>query len=95
MVPSYLGSNDLADAFSTLIASAQRIRTVRGYSRGTQRDARTPMVSSDGHRWGQPWGTGWFRLRFQVPKEFRGETVSLLFHPEGEYLKGLVCRVLC
>ena len=39
---------------------------------------------ADGHRWGQPWGTGWFRLRFQVPKEFRGETVSMLFQPEGE-----------
>ena len=39
---------------------------------------------ADGHRWGTPWGTGWFRLRFAIPKAFRGETVSLLFDPEGE-----------
>ena len=23
---------------------------------------------SDGHRWGRPWGTGWFRIRARVPK---------------------------
>ena len=39
---------------------------------------------ADGHRWGKPWGTGWFRLRFEVPRAFKGETVSLLFDPEGE-----------
>lgn len=76
MVQRYVGSNDLADAFSTLtaliqkvnaqsskkipmgqaatlIASAQRIRTVLGHQRATQQDARTPMVSSDGQRWGK------------------------------------------
>jgi len=37
-----------------------------------------------GRRWGKPWGTGWFRLRFTVPKAFEGETVALLFDPEGE-----------
>ncbi|MFC1806252.1 alpha-mannosidase, partial [Planctomycetota bacterium] len=40
----------------------------------------------DGRRWGKPWSTGWFRLRFRVPKAFKGETVSLLFDPEGESL---------
>ncbi len=39
-----------------------------------------------GHVWGRKWGTGWFRLRFQVPKEFRGETVSLLFTTNAEGL---------
>ncbi|MCD4823859.1 MAG: hypothetical protein K8S55_04580, partial [Phycisphaerae bacterium] len=37
-----------------------------------------------GQRWGQPWTTAWFRLRFTVPASFRGETVSLLFRPNGE-----------
>ena len=37
-----------------------------------------------GRRWGRPWSTAWFRLRFTVPKAFRGETVALLFDPEGE-----------
>jgi alpha-mannosidase len=35
-------------------------------------------------RWGKPWSTAWFRLRAEVPEEFAGETVSLLFAPEGE-----------
>ena len=39
---------------------------------------------ADGRRWGKPWGTGWFRLRIAVPKGFAGQTVSLLFDPEGE-----------
>jgi len=39
---------------------------------------------ADGHRWGSPWGTGWFRLAIDVPKSYRGEPVSLLFDPEGE-----------
>ena len=38
-----------------------------------------------GQRWGQEaWGTAWFRLRIQVPDEFKGETVLLRFHPGGE-----------
>lgn len=43
----------------------------------------------EGPRWGKPWGTGWFRLRFQVPREFRGETVGVLFDSGGD---GLVHR---
>ena len=38
----------------------------------------------DGKRWGKPWSTAWFRLRFRIPRVFRGEPVSLLFNPEGE-----------
>ncbi|MFP4057791.1 MAG: alpha-mannosidase [Candidatus Brocadiia bacterium] len=41
---------------------------------------------AEGHRWGRPWGTGWFRLRIRVPRAFAGETVALLFAPGGECL---------
>ena len=34
--------------------------------------------------WGEPWLTSWFRLRFEIPKEFKGEKVSLIFDCEGE-----------
>ena len=37
-----------------------------------------------GRRWGKPWSTAWFRLRGRVPRAFRGQSVSLLFDPEGE-----------
>ncbi|MBI9016214.1 MAG: alpha-mannosidase [Phycisphaerae bacterium] len=40
----------------------------------------------DGHRWGKQWGTGWFRLRFVIPKEFAGKTVSLIFDSQGDSL---------
>ena len=39
---------------------------------------------SAGQMWGKPWGTGWFRLRFEVPRAFRGEEVHLLFYPQAE-----------
>lgn len=38
----------------------------------------------DGFRWGQPWSTAWFRLRFTIPADFKGHSVSLLFNPHGE-----------
>ena len=34
--------------------------------------------------WGHPWSSAWFRLRFTVPREFRGQTVSLQFSTGGE-----------
>ena len=37
-----------------------------------------------GHCWGEMWSTAWFRLRFTVPDEFRGEPVVLLFDCGGE-----------
>lgn len=37
-------------------------------------------------RWGKPWSTAWFRIRLQIPPHFGGETVALLFEPEGESL---------
>ena len=37
-----------------------------------------------GHRWGKPWQTSWFRLRFEIPQNFKGEQISLLFDCEGE-----------
>jgi len=36
----------------------------------------------DGHQWGRNWGTAWFRLRIHIPKEFRDESVKLLFDLE-------------
>ncbi|MFW6161999.1 MAG: alpha-mannosidase 2c1, partial [Planctomycetota bacterium] len=42
------------------------------------------QAAYDGQRWGSPWGTAWFRLRFTVPEAFAGEAVALLFDPEGE-----------
>jgi len=38
----------------------------------------------DGFRWGKNWSTAWFRLRFTVPRHFKGEQVVLRFSPEGE-----------
>jgi len=37
-----------------------------------------------GFRWGKPWSTAWFRLRFVIPAAFKGQTVSLLYVPNGE-----------
>ena len=37
-----------------------------------------------GTAWGHPWSSAWLRLRFQVPREFRGQTVSLQFSTGGE-----------
>jgi len=42
----------------------------------------TPV--SPGFRWGEPWSTAWFRVRFIVPEAFAGETVVLRFDPQGE-----------
>ena len=41
---------------------------------------------ADGFRWGKPWGTAWFRLRFRIPARYRGETVVLQFQTGGEAL---------
>ncbi len=51
----------------------------------------------DGFSWGKPWSTAWFRLRFTVPKAFRGQVVSLDFKTEGEciiFLKGKPVQAL-
>ncbi len=37
----------------------------------------------DGRRWGRDWGTAWFRLRIEIPPEFQGEPVHLLFDLEN------------
>lgn len=37
-----------------------------------------------GFRWGKPWSTAWFRLRFTIPVEYKGYAVSLLFNSHGE-----------
>jgi alpha-mannosidase len=37
-----------------------------------------------GFRWGKPWSTAWFRLRFTLPAGFKGYPTSLLFNPRGE-----------
>ncbi|MCC6694735.1 MAG: alpha-mannosidase [Candidatus Hydrogenedentes bacterium] len=51
-----------------------------------------------GHRWGENWGTTWFRLRIRVPAAFRGECTVLLFdldksecliYRDGEPVQGL------
>jgi alpha-mannosidase len=37
-----------------------------------------------GFRWGKPWSTAWFRLRFTVPASFKGQKAALWFVPNGE-----------
>ncbi|MFA5865476.1 MAG: alpha-mannosidase [Phycisphaerae bacterium] len=37
-----------------------------------------------GFRWGKPWSTAWFRLRFSLPAAYKGYAGSLLFNPRGE-----------
>ncbi len=41
---------------------------------------------ADGHFWGRDTRTGWFRLRFTIPRWFRNETVALHFQTGGECL---------
>ena len=43
----------------------------------------------DGFRWGKPWSTAWFRLRFRVPDCFRGDAIALRFDTGGQ---GLIFR---
>jgi alpha-mannosidase len=38
----------------------------------------------EGFRWGKPWSTAWFRLRFTIPASFKGQKVALWFVPNGE-----------
>ncbi|GGO81694.1 alpha-mannosidase [Wenjunlia tyrosinilytica] len=51
-----------------------------------------------GHRWGPPWGTSWFRLTGEVPRQWAGRTVEAVVdlgfgmdHP-GFSVEGLVYR---
>ncbi len=46
----------------------------------------TYKKTKPGDLWGRIWGTGWFRLRFAIPKAFKGQAVSLLFNTNAEGL---------
>ena len=52
-----------------------------------------------GYRWGEDWGSAWFRLRFRVPKTMAGRCVKLLLDLENSecliFRDGLPVQGLC
>ncbi len=45
-----------------------------------------------GHKWGRPWGSAWFRLRFAIPENLDGLPVTLRVQTGGEavlYCQGI------
>ncbi|MGJ7906772.1 alpha-mannosidase [Actinopolyspora sp. H202] len=51
--------------------------------------------SEVGERWGPPWSTTWFRLRGEIPVEWAGRAVELVFDPGFDHRRpGFQCEGL-